>query len=333
MVTDWLSTVFLRWATDPLRLIGAACVVYHALWVARSLFGLFLAPRIGLDASLRHRCARAGDWAVISGASDGIGKAIALELASRKFNVCIIARTKQKLDDVGKIARDRYGVECLPIVFDFGNASLADYEEQLFPALRRIQIGLLVNCVGAGYEASPIDYRTNTEEMYMMKVNCEPQVLLSKHVATHFKSRRCGIIVNISSMCGVLLSHPYLAVYSGTKAFNLAFSESLRDELGEFGVTVMCVTPGLVNTLQVKGTGRTDPKLSFELVAPEEVARDVCLDLASSPSFLVPRRTAGHRNHRLLLALYELLPTAVVGSAILGNMKDRFSKRQREGRR
>ena len=101
-----------------LAVAGAITVAKHMYLAGHYLFKAFLSR--GYD--LKRRYAKAGDWAIITGASDGIGKAIALELAGRGFNVVLIARTKAKLDEVASAAVAK-GVQALPLIFDFSSAS------------------------------------------------------------------------------------------------------------------------------------------------------------------------------------------------------------------
>ena len=83
------------------------------------------------------------EWAVVTGGSDGIGKAYAVELAKLKFNLVIISRTEAKLKKIATEIGELYDVEVRTIVFDFTNANYDDYERKIFGVLSQLQIGLL----------------------------------------------------------------------------------------------------------------------------------------------------------------------------------------------
>lgn len=84
------------------------------------------------------------NFLVITGSTDGIGKAYAFELASKQFNIVLISRTQSKLDEVANEIRQKHsGVEIKTIAFDFSNGQLSDYEKIIFPVLNEIEVGLL----------------------------------------------------------------------------------------------------------------------------------------------------------------------------------------------
>lgn len=83
-------------------------------------------------------------WAVVTGSTDGIGKAYAMELAKKNFNVVLISRSQNKLDEVAKEIGEKFDhIEVRTISFDFTNANLADYETQIFDRLKDVEIGIL----------------------------------------------------------------------------------------------------------------------------------------------------------------------------------------------
>ena len=83
-------------------------------------------------------------WAVVTGSTDGIGKAYAMELAKKNFNIVLISRSQNKLDEVAKEIGEKFShVSVRTISFDFTNANLADYEAQVFSKLNDIEIGVL----------------------------------------------------------------------------------------------------------------------------------------------------------------------------------------------
>lgn len=251
-------------------------------------------------ADLKKRYQKAGDWAVVTGASDGIGRAMAIDLAKRGFKVCIIARTRSKLEEVEKQIKER-GSEAKIVEFDFATASDKEYNT-LFQTLDAISgLAILVNNVGVNYE-HPMFFETVdvAEDCRLIKVNCEAQVRMSKWALKRMKSQRCGGIVSLSSMFGGLPS-PLLSTYGGTKAFNHWFSMSLGTEASKFGVDSLTVAPGMVCSSMSKRKYAT-----FDCPAAAAMAKQ-SLNKLSLTSY-----TEGHRHHEIMNGIASLFPTSLV---------------------
>lgn len=305
-----------------LQLVGAcyvACQLVQFLCTLNRAYGP-LRPR---RSALFEKYQKAGTWALVTGASDGIGRSIAIELAQRGFNVVVVARTKSKLDVVAAEI-ESYGRQALAVPFDFSFATAESYAE-LYSHLPMEDISLVVNNVGiafgdshvVGDSANPIE-----EHCRLINVNCEPMVRLSFEFAQRLKSKRCGAIVNLSSLSAVVGVVPYLATYAGTKAFNKVFSDSLRAELKEFGVDVLTVTPGFVATAMVQGNNAHRPRTNFSIVNVDQMAKDTVDAIGNRSS------TAGHRHHILAQWLYEKLPPSLLGNATLSIMKKLEAKQK-----
>ena len=238
-----------------------------------------------------HRCQRR-HWPLI-----------AIELAKRGFNVIVVARTKSKLDVVAAEI-ESYGRQALAVPFDFSFATSDSYAD-LYSHLPMEDISVVVNNVGMAFgDAHVVGDAADTIEEHsrVINVNCEPMVRLSYEFASRLKAKRCGAIVNLSSLSAVVGVVPYLATYAGTKAFNKVFSDSLRAELQEFGVDVLTVTPGFVATSMVQGNSAHRPRTNFSIVNVDHMAKDTVDAIGRRNS------TAGHRNHILAQWLYEKLP-------------------------
>eukprot|EP00796_Vickermania_ingenoplastis_P009738 gene9738-6826_t len=259
--------------------------------------------------NMRKKYAKSGDWAVVTGASEGIGHAMALDLARRGFNVCVIARTQSKLDAVVQEI-ELAGVMGKSISFDFALATDESWKD-LFKKLDDIRIAVLVNNVGVNYEYTNYFHELDVEtDLRLLKVNTEATVRLTKYVLPNMKEHRAGAIICMGSVSAVFPT-PLLATYAGTKAFNLSFAASLHYELKEFGIDVMGVSPNLVVSKMTQGKSSRPPKESFLMVNANAMARKTLNQLGSVPV------TAGHSNHGIVEGVMGLLPTTTVANMVL----------------
>jgi 17beta-estradiol 17-dehydrogenase / very-long-chain 3-oxoacyl-CoA reductase len=271
---------------------------------------------------LRQLYSGAGAWAVVTGGSDGIGRALALQLATAGFNVCVIARTQSKLDEVVEEIQ-LSGRKGLAIAFDFSTCQQDAYDA-LFRQLDTLDISILVNNVGMShlngelYEVPPM-----ADELKLLLVNCLPMLELCKYMVPKLKAKRCGAIVNLSSLSAVVRTVPYLATYAGTKSFNQTFSDSLAFELQPFGVDVLTVTPGFVSTGMTQGSGHRRPRTNFQMVDVNEMAKDTLSVLGRRQA------TAGHRYHQVLQEVYDLVPRWVLGRVSYQTMKAKSELRKK----
>jgi len=274
---------------------------------------MWLSINFGAKANLKEKYAKSGSWAVITGASEGIGRGFALDLARRGFNVVLLARTKAKLDDVASEC-GKYNVGAKVIPFDFAVASENDYDK-LFAELDDLAISILVNNVGVILDATDT-YDTGSIdcELRLLKVNCESQLRMTKYVLPKMKAKRCGAVISLSS-AAALLRPPFLSTYAATKAFNLGFSESLALEMAEYGIDVLAVTPSYVTSAMTN-----HKRESFDTVPSLPMAKQ-SLDQLGLMS-----KTAGHWRHRFMIAVLTHLPTSLLNYLMLSNMKVARSK-------
>lgn len=299
-----------------LQCIGAAAVLYAAVKVLN-----FVRTNYFVSCNPAKRYAKAGSWAVVTGASDGIGRAFAEELAKKGMNVCIIARTKSKLDEVAEEITKR-GAQAKVVVFDFADATPHQYKK-LFTELDSIQIGVLVNNVGINYLYGKDYDRVDVEEdMRILKVNCESQLQMTKYVLPKMKEKRCGAIINLSSV-SALLPAPLLATYAATKSFNLTFSSALQSEVSRYGIDVLSVTPNTVVSKMTQGVSTRKPKSNFFIVPANAMARQTINKLAAT------HQTAGHANHALLEAVFTSLPRFVQEKVIGGAIRSAAKKAEK----
>ncbi|XP_056428948.1 17-beta-hydroxysteroid dehydrogenase type 3-like [Hyla sarda] len=229
-----------------------------------TLFGILAAAYIvitqawkaicGLRNHLVSRCMRTdltkyGRWAVVTGATDGIGKAYALELAKRGLNVVLISRTLEKLKRVAAEIEMETGRTIKYIQVDFTGGSNIYHKIQ--EELNGLDIGVLVNNVGMKISEVATKYldAPNLEKMQESTINCNilSVVQMTRMVLPQMVQRKKGLVINLSSEVGNR-PYPMAIIYSASKAFVDFFSRGLHAEYKSQGIIVQCVMPLFVST-------------------------------------------------------------------------------------
>lgn len=205
---------------------------------------------------------RYGPWAVVTGASSGIGRELATRLAESGLNLLLSARREPELTQLADELRQRYGIETRIAAADLSAPGGAGV---LIGAARGLDTGLLVAAAGAGSSGEFIRASTDSE-LQLLQLNCAALLELSHHFARQFSERRRGGIVLMSSMVG-FQGVPYSAHYAATKAYVQSLAEALHIELKPYGVDVLAAAPGPV---QSAFGARADMRMNTPL-KPESV--------------------------------------------------------------
>lgn len=188
----------------------------------------------------------------MTGASDGIGKEFALQLAQARYSVILVSRTASKLDSLAQQIQSLYpSVSTRSVTIDFATASQEDYD-RLATSIKDLDIAILVNNVGASHQIPvPFLQTTSAELESIITINCLATLRVTQLVAQGMVSRKRGLILTMGSFAG-LLPTPLLATYSGSKAFLQHWSSALGAELSPHGVTVELVQSYLVTSAMSK---------------------------------------------------------------------------------
>jgi len=184
-----------------------------------------------------------GQWAVVTGASDGIGKAFAELLAQSGFNLVIAARREDVLANLARHLSGLHGIAVRPVACDLGKPEGVALLEEVTEAL---DAGLLVAAAGFG-TSGPFLRSDLTTELGMIDVNCRAVAALAHAFGNRFARRGGGGIVLLSSLVA-FQGVPCAANYAATKAYVQTFAEGLRRELADAGVDVLAVAPGPVRS-------------------------------------------------------------------------------------
>ncbi len=205
-----------------------------ALWNAGDLFDADNRP------SLRDRY---GSWALVTGASAGIGAEFARRLAADGVSCVLVARRREKLEELAAELVRHHGVETRVVEADL---STTTGPELVADAVSDLEIAILVNNAGVGY-VGRFDGQDTGRLREMVQLNCTAPVVLTSRLLPAMVERRRGAVIVVASVAG-RQPLPLHAVYSATKAFDLLFGEALWVELGESGVDVISLQPGPVAT-------------------------------------------------------------------------------------
>ncbi|MFO8069839.1 MAG: SDR family oxidoreductase [Alkalibacterium sp.] len=199
----------------------------------------------------------------VTGASSGIGEALAYGLARKGATLILSARRKDQLERVKQECVERYDANVIVCPLDVSNLSEIDrVVDVLYSKLNKIDV--LINNAGYGHSEKFLDYDFSKVEN-MFKVNVLGLMYLSQCVAKNMTEHKNGHIINIASIAGKIAT-PKSAVYSSTKFAVIGFSDALRLELKEDNIQVTTINPGPVDTAFFD---KFDPKGSYlEKVAP-----------------------------------------------------------------
>jgi len=224
-----------------LGLIFLLKLSWNLLWVVRTYF--LRSPK---------NLKKYGEWVIITGCTDGIGKAIAVELAKKKMNLILVSRTQQKLDDFKKeLLLQNQSLNVKTFAVDFSNNDPENLTE-LQRGIENLDIGLLVNNVGVSYDyADYFQFISEQKIKDLINVNIYSVINMTNLVLPGMVDRKRGAIVNVSSNSG-LVHEPFYAVYAGTKSFVNTFSIALYYEYKRKGVHIQSQLPSVVTSKMSK---------------------------------------------------------------------------------
>jgi short-subunit dehydrogenase len=184
-----------------------------------------------------------GPWALVTGASAGIGEEFARQLARMGLNLILIARRKQRIDELARQLRSTSKIQVKPIAADL---SRPDFLPSLMSAIGSMEIGLLVNNAGFGLAGQFLDHELE-KELALLDVNCRAALILTHVFGRPMAQRQRGGIIFVSSVSGFIAT-PFEAHYAASKAYDLFLAESLGYELKQHGVDVLALCPGSTAT-------------------------------------------------------------------------------------
>jgi uncharacterized protein len=224
-----------------------------------------------------------GKWALVTGASAGIGKALAQELAAGGANLVLTARRRDRLEDLARTLAAAHKIRTEICVSDLNQL---DAPQKIFDFTRQknIQIALLVNNAGFGAfgEFASSDKQ---RELDMVQVNCSAVVHLTRLYLPEMIERRSGDVLIVASTAA-FQAVPYISTYAATKAFDLLFAEGIAEEVKPYGVRVCALCPGSTSTEFQEVAGQKKV-VNRKQETPEKVARTGLAALAAGKSYVI----------------------------------------------
>ncbi len=246
---------------------------------------------------------------LITGASSGIGEAMANKLAERKHNLLLVARNAEKLEKQCKQLADKFGIDVQFIAADLAKPGIA---EQIFAETqqRGLEIEMLINNAGVGSGGALTDIALKSE-MDLLQLNISSLVALTHLFLPQMQQRKSGSIINVASVAG-FMPIPYMATYAASKMFVRSFTEAITEECKPYNIHVMLLSPGLTRTNfnHASGIEGVRPNVEYDTAStqsPEQVADEALMALDKGKHFIV----SGRRN-RLVTKATALVPNTMI---------------------
>jgi hypothetical protein len=244
--------------------------------------------------------AKYGPWAVVAGASEGLGAEFARQLAARGLHVALVARRPQPLQERAAALATVYGVETLPIPLDL---AAPDVWPRLCAALGDRDVGLLVYNAAASL-VGPFLGQPLEDKLRIVDTNCRTPIVLCHALGERLAARGRGGLLLVTSLAG-RQGTALVATYGASKGFQLVLGEALWDELRESGVDVVAACAGATDTPGYQASRPRPGTFASRAMAPEPVVREALAALGRGPSMV-----AGRANRATAFLLGRLLPRA-----------------------
>ncbi len=250
-----------------------------------------------------------GSWAFVTGASSGIGREYALQLAAEGLNIAVLARRKERLEALVREIESKHKVKTRVVVADL---TASDALDVIQAATSDIEIGLLVNNAGAGVPGVFLKQDVNSYTQ-TIQLNVTMPMQLSHHFGEQMRRRGKGGIIFTASIAGYTGS-PYMANYGAAKSYMINFGMALHTELKASGVDVLVVSPGGTRTemVEMEGTKMSDAPMPW--MDADKVAQ-VGIKNLGKKSAVIP----GAINNVMIFMMTRLMPRALT-MKIFGKM-------------
>ena len=230
-----------------------------------------------------------GPWALVAGASDGVGAAFAAGLAERGVNIVLLARRQAVLDQVAAGIRSRASVQTRTLAIDLAEPGAAS---AIAAATTDLEIGFLVYCAGADPNFKPFLANSIEAAEAIVQRNCMVPMQLCHHYAPAMVQRGSGGIVIFGSGAG-LAGAPNMVAYGASKAFDMILAEGLWAELHDKGVDVLGLILGKTNTPALRELEYSRGQISSPddvppgAAAVEDVISEAFENLTNGPTLMV----------------------------------------------
>ncbi|CAB3987877.1 very-long-chain 3-oxoacyl- reductase [Paramuricea clavata] len=297
-------------------LVGTLYVFYLSLKLLKLVLEVVRTTLLGGTIDFK----RLGEWAVVTGSTDGIGKEYAKQLAAKGLNIILMSRNKEKLEAVASEIESEYKVKTKIIQVDFSGGH--EIYEPIGKELEGFEIGVLVNNVGASVPYPQHLHELPIENVWtQVNVNVMSTAMLTRLIIPSMVERNKGVVINVASGAGAFVV-PLLGPYSGTKAFMDKFSESLHIEYASKGIITQSVLPLIVAT-KMSGVKRS----GFFSPFPDSFVGSVLKKVGAA------RRCFGYWPHELQAFVMYLLPDWLFAKMTMKfntKLRDKALKKKKE---
>jgi short-subunit dehydrogenase len=219
-----------------------------------------------------------GPWALVTGASSGLGAEFIVQLAERGLNLILVARRKDRMDTLAQQMRETHGISTRVIAVDLTSDGACDLVAR---ETADLEVGLLINNAGYGLSGAYCDLDPQ-KQANMTVLNCVVPVLLTNHFLPGMVERKRGGLIFLASTAAYQPT-PYLGTYGATKAFNLMIGESLWHEYRGSGVDSLALSPGFTRT-EFTDVANIQDAGAFREATPDVVVAAGLRSLGKTPS-------------------------------------------------
>jgi len=237
-------------------------------------------------------------YALITGASSGIGAEFARQLAEEGYSPILVARRKERLVELGKEIEHEFSVDCTILTADLSYMSEC---ARVFEYIEKLPVGIIINNAGFGDCGAFVDGNLE-KELSMIDVNVKAMHYITKLALRKFRMQKGGYLLNVASSAGLYPDGPYMATYYATKSYVVSLTRAIATELNELGfsrIHISALCPGPVDT-------------EFNEVADVEFALK-----GITPQYCVSEAIRGMKQQKLIIVPSLVMKLGVIGSRFL----------------
>lgn len=225
-----------------------------------------------------------GTWAVITGASSGIGKEFARQLASQGFNLVLIARRLTLLKELGMALSDKFTIQHIVLDTDLSGS---DFIEKIDSATHHLDVGLLVSNAGTGKPGSFLSF-SKDELRSNIELNAVSHLLLSHYFGGRMKDRRNGGGIILVSAMGAPEGIPYMAVEASAKALVSSLGKGLHTEFKKYAIDLTVLMTSPTETPVLEKLGFSPENLPLKPVSTEVCVTETLRALSRNKLLIIP---------------------------------------------
>ncbi len=226
-----------------------------------------------------------GPWALVTGASSGIGKEFARQLASTGINVVLVARRLALLEELGEQLQQKHGIKYHAIGADMSDENSYD---KIVKITDKLDIGLVVSNAGSGNPGEFIE-KKQEELLKMINTSVVAHLKITHHFSKKMAKMKRGGIILVSAM-GANHGLPFMTNDAGTRAFIRSFGLGLHDELKRYGVRVTVLIPSPTDTPIVEHLGFRPEKMPMKPISVEQCVEETLIAFKKNRPSIIPGR-------------------------------------------